>query len=184
MKTKFLLLTFFAFCCLSCSVDSAGTTSPDENIEVNFGLSSEGEFYYTVAFKNKSIIDTSYVSFEFKDAPAIGKGLIASAKKPTEFNETWQMPWGEQLDVVNHYNEVRVELQERDGLQRKVNVVFRVYNDGIGFRYEFPEQENLKEVFITEERTEFNLTEDYKTFWIPGDWDIYEHCIAQLRSLK
>lgn len=175
MKTRFLLLCLIAISYIACDVESAGTTSPDENIAVNFGLSSEGEFYYTVAFKEKSVIDTSYVGFEFKDAPDMNKGFTASVKKPTEFNETWQMPWGEQLDVVNHYNEVRVELTERDDLKRKVNVVFRIYNDGVGFRYEFPEQQNLKEVFITEERTEFNLTEDYKTFWIPGDWDIYEH---------
>ena len=85
------------------------------------------------------------------------------------------MPWGEQLNVENNYNELKVELEESSELKRKLNIVFRVYNDGIGFRYEFPEQDNLKEIYITEEHTNFNLTEDYKTFWIPGDWDIYEH---------
>ena len=174
MRTKFFLLCLL-IACISCDVDSAGTTSPDKNISVNFQLSNEGQFSYTIHYKDRAVIDTSYIGFDFKDAPSLDKGFIASVKKPKEVNETWQMPWGEQLDVVNSYNEINVELQEKEGLKRKVNVVFRIYNDGVGFRYEFPEQENLKEVLITNENTEFNLTEDYKTFWIPGDWDIYEH---------
>ena len=167
----FILLTFL----FSCSVDSSKISSPDENIKVQFHLNQQGKFFYTIQYKDKSIIDTSFVGFQFTNVPALDKGFIAKVKKPKEVNETWQMPWGEQLNVENKYKEVKIELQERDNLQRKVNLVFRVYNDGVGFRYEFPEQKNLKEVLIKEENTEFNLTEDYKTFWIPGDWDIYEH---------
>ena len=85
------------------------------------------------------------------------------------------MPWGEQINVVNNYNELKVELEEISETHRKLNIVFKVYNDGIGFRYEFPEQDNFKEAFITEENTQFKLTEDYKTFWQAGDWDSYEH---------
>lgn len=174
MKIKLLTLCLFIVC-VSCDVESAQTESPDGNIAVNFGLSSKGQFYYTVVFKDKKVIDTSYVGFDFKGIPSMEKGFTAKVNKPVEVDEIWEMPWGEQENVLNHYNEVKVALTERDDLQRKVNVIFRVYNDGIGFRYEFPEQANLKEVFITNENTEFNLTEDYKTFWIPGDWDIYEH---------
>lgn len=159
----------------SCEVESAGVASPDDSISVNFHLNQEGRFFYTIHYKEKAIIDTSYVGFELKDAPALNKGFVARVKRSTEVNETWQMSWGEQLNVLNYYNEVRVELEEKFDLQRKMNIVFRVYNDGVGFRYEFPEQPNLKEAYITEEHTEFNLTEDYTTFWIPGDWDIYEH---------
>lgn len=172
MKKVLVLLVLI---CASCSVDSAGVSSPDKNLKVNFYLSEEGQFFYTIAYKNNAIIDTSYVGFKLQGVPDLEKGFIASVKKPTEFNETWQMPWGEQLDVVNNYNEIKVELQEKSNLKRKLNIVFKVYNDGVGFRYEFPKQENLKEALIVEENTEFNLTEDYKTFWIPGDWDIYEH---------
>lgn len=170
-----VLLALVTFFLTSCEVESAGVDSPDENISVNFHLSPEGRFFYTIHFKDKSIIDTSYVGFELKNAPSLDKGFIARVKRPVEVNETWQMPWGEQLNVLNHYNEVKIELEEKFDLQRKLNLIFRVYNDGVGFRYEFPKQPNLTEVLITEEHTEFNLTEDYKTFWIPGDWDIYEH---------
>ncbi len=173
MRIFVVILSVFLF--MSCEVASSKITSPDENIEVNFFLSQEGEFYYTINYKTKAIIDTSFVGFDLKDAPALRKGFIARVKKPVEVDERWEMPWGEQQSVRNYYKEVRVELEERDDLKRKMNLVFRVYNDGVGFRYEFPEQQNLKEVYIKEEHTEFNLTEDYKTFWIPGDWDIYEH---------
>ncbi|PWG04968.1 glycoside hydrolase family 97 protein [Polaribacter aquimarinus] len=175
MKIRILCFIFSFITLISCDVASSGVSSPDENVNVKFFLNKEGSFFYTINYNQKAIIDTSYVGFEFTNAPSLNKGFIAKVKKPNEVNETWQMPWGEQLNVVNNYKEIVVELQERDDLQRKLNLVFRVYNDGVGFRYEFPEQENLKEVFIKEEQTEFNLTEDYKTFWIPGDWDIYEH---------
>ena len=172
---KLIVLVFSLSTLLSCSVASSGVSSPNENIKVNFHLNDIGKFFYTITYKDKAIIDTSFVGFDLIDAPNLTKGFIAKVRKPEEVNETWQMPWGEQLNVVNHYNEVLVELQERDSLQRKINLVFRVFNDGVGFRYEFPEQPNLKTAFIKEEHTEFNLTKDYKTFWIPGDWDIYEH---------
>ena len=172
---KLIVLVFSLSTLLSCSIASSGVSSPDENIKVNFHLNEIGKFFYTITYKDKAIIDTSFVGFELIDAPNLTKGFIAKVRKPEEVNETWQMPWGEQLNVVNHYNEVLVELQERDSLQRKINLVFRVFNDGVGFRYEFPQQPNLKTAFIKEEHTDFNLTKDYKTFWIPGDWDIYEH---------
>lgn len=172
---KLIVLVFSLSTLLSCSVASSGVSSPDENIKVNFHLNEIGKFFYTITYKDKAIIDTSFVGFELIDAPNLTKGFIAKVRKPEEVNETWQMPWGEQLNVVNHYNEVLVELQERDSLQRKINLVFRVFNDGVGFRYEFPQQPNLKTAFIKEEHTDFNLTRDYKTFWIPGDWHIYEH---------
>ena len=115
------------------------------------------------------------MGFEFTNAERLSNNLTLLNANVSEFNETWQMPWGEQLNVVNDYNQLKVELQETSQLKRKFNIVFKVYNDGIGFRYEFPEQEGWTEALIKEEHTEFNLTEDYKTFWIPGDWDIYEH---------
>ncbi|WP_036841657.1 glycoside hydrolase family 97 protein [Polaribacter sp. Hel_I_88] len=164
------ILSFF-----SCDVKSSAIKSPDENIEVNFHLNEEGSFFYTINYKEKAIIDTSFVGFQFTNASPLEKGFIARVLESKEINETWQMPWGEQLEVKNHYNEVKIELQEKEDLKRKLNIVFKVYNDGVGFRYEFPAQDNLKEVLIAEENTEFNLNEDYKTFWIPGDWDIYEH---------
>ncbi|KRP26952.1 MAG: alpha-glucosidase [Cryomorphaceae bacterium BACL22 MAG-120619-bin32] len=149
--------------------------SPSKNIKVYFNLSSVGKPYYFILKASEKVIDTSYLGFDFKNTKSFVDDFRIVKTSITEFNENWQMPWGEQLDVVNHYNELKVELQEKSDLKRKLHLVFRVYDDGVGFRYEFPSQDNLNEVLITEENTQFNLLKDYKTFWIPGDWDIYEH---------
>ncbi|HZW62012.1 MAG TPA: glycoside hydrolase family 97 protein [Flavobacteriaceae bacterium] len=149
--------------------------SPNESIAVGFNLNPKGEPFYTVAFQNKTVIDTSYLGFDFIDAQPLKSNFNVLNVTSSTFNETWQMPWGEQLEVENKYNQLKVELQEMSKPNRKLNLVFKVYNDGLGFRYEFPEQENFQEALIAEERTQFNLTEDYKTYWTPGDWDIYEH---------
>jgi hypothetical protein len=150
-------------------------TSPNSELVMNFNVNTKGQPFYTVAFNNKKVVDTSYLGFEFTNAEQLKDSFKILRTSTEEFNDTWQMPWGEQLQVANHYNEFRVELEETSPSQRKLNVVFKVYDDGLGFRYEFPKQEGWTEALIKEEQTEFNLTEDYKTFWIPGDWDIYEH---------
>ena len=151
------------------------TESPNSKIKLDFNLNSAGQPYYVVNFKNKTIIDTSFMSFDFKDSAPLKNNFKMLSSIAATVDETWQMPWGEQLDVRNHYNELIVNLEEKSELKRKLNIHFKIYDDGLGFRYEFPEQDNLKEVLITDENTEFNLTGDHKVWWIPGDWDIYEH---------
>jgi len=170
-----LIILFSILLSTACSKPPNEISSPDGTITVDLQLSEKGRFYYTVHYADKTVIDTSYLGFDFENTPALKDNLTATYSAVKEVNETWQMPWGEQLDVENHYNEIRVSLKEQSDLKRKLDVVFRVYDDGVGFKYHFPEQPNLDEVLIIEEHTEFNLTEDYKTFWIPGDWDIYEH---------
>lgn len=151
------------------------TESPNSKIKLDFNLNSAGQPYYVVNFKNKTIIDTSFMSFDIKDSAPLKNNFKMLSSIAATADETWQMPWGEQLDVRNHYNELIVNLEEKSELKRKLNIHFKIYDDGLGFRYEFPEQDNLKEVLITDENTEFNLTGDHKVWWIPGDWDIYEH---------
>ncbi|GAA0739034.1 glycoside hydrolase family 97 protein [Gaetbulibacter jejuensis] len=170
-----LILTVLFFSCNQKEKHITEVTSPNSEVKVNFNLNAQGQPFYTVMFNNKTVVDSSYLGFEFTNAKALKDNFNIVNTTTSTFNETWQMPWGEQVDVVNHYNELRVELQETSELKRKLNLVFKVYDDGIGFRYEFPEQANFKEALIKDEHTEFNLTEDYNTFWIPGDWDIYEH---------
>tara|TARA_R110001632_G_scaffold38339_2_gene96545 strand:- start:72153 stop:74270 length:2118 start_codon:yes stop_codon:yes gene_type:complete len=177
MNNKFLAFLFFlCLILLSCSLkQEVNIASPDSNIQLSFTLDDAGKPHYEVFFKNKKILKKSSLGFDLQDKKSFEGHfeMIKSCKQ--KFNETWKMPWGEQAEVVNDYNELKLELQEKSALKRKLNIIFKIYNDGVGFRYEFPKQDNLKEVLITEENTEFNLTEDYKTFWTPGDWDIYEH---------
>lgn len=179
MKKLFILTVIInAFMLSSCTEHSNNqelVNSPNKDIQVKFLINNNGQAGYLVMFKNQVVIDTSYLGFEFVDTKAINNNLELVTSERSEFDETWQMPWGEQLDVVNNYNQLKVYLQEKEAPNRKLSLVFRVYDDGIGFRYEFPEQDNWSEALIAEEHTQFNLTQDYKTFWIPGDWDIYEH---------
>ncbi|MCK8479374.1 glycoside hydrolase family 97 protein [Psychroserpens algicola] len=158
-------------------------------LKLNFNLSEDGKPYYLVTRNNKVVIDTSYLGFEFKNAPAFDKHFIIKKSETETHIESWEMPWGEQEIVENNYRELRVMLQEKVTPERFLNIIFRVYDDGVGLRYEFPKQARLSEVEITEEHTQFNLTQDFNTFWIPGDWDIYEHLysttkLSEIDALK
>lgn len=159
--------------------DSVSVMSPGDNIEVNFFIADEGQAAYTIYHKGQSVIDTSYLGFEFTNLPPLGKNLriVRTAKK--SLSEKWEMPWGEQRLVDNTYNELDVVLQEQSDTQRFFSIVFRVYNDGVGFRYSFPKQDNMDEVLIAEEKTQFKLTGNHTCWWIPGDWDIYEHLYSK-----
>ena len=158
--------------------------SPDSQIEVTF-MTLGGKPAYSVSYKGKAQIDTSYLGFEFKDQQPLAGNLSVTKNQLSSADETWEMQWGEQREVRNQYNELRLTLQESEAPKRTFDLVFKAYNDGIGFRYEFPEQEAFPgEVVITEELSEFNLTGDHKVWWIPGDWDIYEYLYTESKFSK
>lgn len=176
---KSILLASIALMAFACSGPVTHVSSPDGNIRVSIYLTENGEPQYEVHHKDENVILPSTMGFSFTDAPSLGRNLEMLRTKTRSFTETWEMPWGEQRYVENTFNELRAEFREKEGLKRKFKVVFRVYNDGLGFRYEFPEQPNLDEVHIAEERTYFRLAGDHLCWWTPGDWDIYEHLINE-----
>lgn len=149
-------------------------SSPDGKIGVEVSM-VEGQATYQVSYNGKTVIEPSSMGFAFKNMPAIEKGWEIVESEISSSNSSWEMQWGEKRVVVDNFNQLKLSLEEQQAPNRKMNIVFKVYNDGLGFRYEFPEQDSMKEVLITEENTQFNLTGDHKTWWIPGDWDIYEH---------
>jgi hypothetical protein len=175
LKFSIVLFSLVLFSCSKNKNEQVKLTSPDTNVQIEFGLSEKGQPTYHLSYKSDDVIKPSTLGFDLKDMPSLKEGFEIVNVTPSNFSETWEMPWGEQTTVENNFSEVKIDLQETSNLKRKISIVFRAYNDGIGFRYEFPEQENLSEVFITDENTQFNLTGDHKVFWIPGDWDIYEH---------
>lgn len=155
--------------------------SPDRNIKVKFYLSTNNQPAYMISYKGKTIINESRLGFKLKDAVPLKNNWEVISTSLQEYNDTWEMPWGEQLEVVNHYNELVVGLQETKTPNRQMRIVFRVYDDGLGFRYEFPEQETMETAIILDENTRFNLTENHLCWWQPGDWDIYEHLYHKTR---
>ncbi|KAB2870418.1 MAG: glycoside hydrolase family 97 protein, partial [Bacteroidales bacterium] len=169
---------------LSCSNKEFTVFSPSSKVKLNFALAGENQPSYSVYFNDKPIIKPSTLGFDFEDMESLGKGMRIDSIQTCEFNEKWEMPWGEQRYVTNHYNELKVFLCEGKNQKRRLSIVFRVFDDGVGFRYEFPEQENMKDVVITDENTQFNLTGNHMCWWQPGDWDIYEHLYKTTRFNK
>jgi len=174
MKLKFIF-SVLTFLLLLTSCDKADTTSvqsPDGTIDVNMGL-DKNRLYYTVNKNNKPVLNKSYLGFILKDSSLKDNFRIVNTESRS-FSEKWDQPWGEEITVDNTFNELKVNLEEKDGLKRQFSVVFRVFDDGFGFRYEFPEQENLKEFVIMDELTEFALSGNHKAWSIPYDTEFYE----------
>lgn len=169
-----LLSLFFLSACMSPATEYQ-TTSPDGVLKVVFRLSEAGRPTYQLFHKGQIVIDTSALGFELKDMPPLAEGFRVVKVETGGLDQTWEMPWGEQRMVRNHYNQLRIELKETNEPGRLLSLCFRVFNDGMGFRYELPAQPGLSGLTITDELTEFALTGNHTCWWQPGDWDIYEH---------
>ena len=141
--------------------------SPDKSVAVQFVL-KDGMPFYRVTRNGKVIIDDSRLGFVLKDQAALDRNFKIVSSHTSSKNETWTQPWGEDKIIRNNYHQLTVLLEEKSGQKRKLNIEFRVFNDGIGFRYEIPSQPNLKEFVIMDELTEFALTQDFSSWWIPA----------------
>ncbi len=179
-----VLLVSFIMCMQDRKSNIRAIVSPDGNIQVEFFLSPDGEPAYNIKYKQEIIIDTSFLGLNFRDAPPFSDEFKMIKTESRSFNETWEMPWGEQQYVSDNYHELAVFLKETKSPCRLLVIRFRVFNDGVGFRYELPQQKDMKEVIITDENTQFKLTGDHTCWWIPGDWDIYEHLYNETKFSK
>ncbi|MEN7549084.1 glycoside hydrolase family 97 protein [Rapidithrix thailandica] len=142
--------------------------SPGNLVKVNVFLQEEGQPAYQIMFKDKVVVDTSALGFVLAGGPSFDKKLEVINSTTRSLDETWEQPWGEEREIRNQYNELTVSFQEKEGQNRKFDVVFRVYDYGTGFRYVFPEQENLKEIQVTDELTEFKMTGNHQAWWTPA----------------
>lgn len=149
--------------------------SPNGELTMQFFLKNDGTPSYQLSYKNNAVIKSSTLGLELKDDE---KSLLNDFKieksETATFNETWTPVWGEEKEIRNHYNEMAVHLKQNE-TDRIVIIRFKMYDEGLGFRYEFPEQENLVYFVIKEERTQFAMTGDHTAFWIPGDYDSQEY---------
>ena len=148
--------------------------SPSKDITVNFSLTSQGEPTYKILYKNKDVIKLSKLGVSLKGKTSLIDDFMMVGTEENTVNETWQPVLGEQFSIRNLYNEKRFHLNQK-GTNKKLDIVFKVYDEGVAFRYEFPLDNTVEYFIISDENTEFNLTGNHKTFWIPGDYDSQEY---------
>lgn len=162
--------------------------SPDGNLELNFNLPNNGIPTYTLSYKRKDVIKQSRLGMELRnDRKSLLDSFNLTESKYSSFDESWKPVLGEVKEIRNKYNQLKVTLSQQSE-NRKIIICFRLFNDGLGFRYEFPEQRNLIYFVIKEEHTQFALTGDMKAFWLPGDYDTQEYNyteskLSEIRSL-
>ncbi len=158
-------------------------TSPNGNVKLTFSLSETGQPTYEMAYKDKAVIKPSHLGLELaKDKHAskgeqetdLMDGFKVTNTQTSTFDETWKPVWGETATIRNHYNELQVNLRQ-EATDRDIIIRFRVYDDGMGLRYEFPQQESLNYFLIKEEHTQFAMAGDHTAWWIAGDYDTQEY---------
>lgn len=175
MKTIFTKLACFLLALfMSGAAMAESITSPDGQLRLNFSVNPQGEPVYELSYKGKAVIKPSKLGLELKNDPGLMNGFTLAGTETSTFDETWEPVWGEVKQIRNHYNEMAVTLNQKVQ-DRNIIIRFRLFDDGLGFRYEFPLQKNLNYFVIKEERTQFAMAGDHKAFWIPGDYDTQEY---------
>ena len=172
MKRALFILICFLGCTLSPQAEEV--KSPNGNITAEFILQG-GKPFYKITYKGNEVIKTAQMGFDLiNDKFSLKDGFEVTNIKHDTFNETWETVWGENKEINSHYNEMAITLNQKEA-HRYILIRFRVFDDGVGFRYEFPLQDNLNYFYIKEELTQFPLTGDHKAFWLPGDYNTEEY---------
>ncbi len=206
MDFKRHLTSALLFCC-ALMAQAEKLNSPDGNLVMNFSLNEAGAPVYELYFKNKVVIKPSTLGLELKKEDANKKtdfewtarkdhdqldsktnlmtGFTVANTQTATFDETWTPVWGEEKEIRNHYNELTVTLNQAAN-DRQMVIRFRLFNDGLGFRYEFPQQKNLNYFVIKEEHSQFAMAGDHTAFWIPGDYDTqeYDYTTSRLSEIR
>lgn len=180
----FFLLLFLG---VTAGMRAEQLVSPNGQLRLNFSVNAQGEPVYELYYKDKVVIKPSKLGLELKDDPGLMNGFTLAGVQTSTFDETWQPVWGEEKEIRNHYNEMAVTLNQQ-AQDRHIVLRFRLFDDGLGFRYEFPLQKNLNYFVIKEEHTQFAMAGDHTAFWIPGDYDTQEYDytesrLSEIRSL-
>ncbi|MDP1677265.1 MAG: glycoside hydrolase family 97 protein [Bacteroidota bacterium] len=149
--------------------------SPSKKLTLNFAVTSDSVAQYRLSFEKKSVINPSTLGITLKDQPSFLNGFTVALVESSLVDDSWNPVWGEVKTIRNNYRELKVTLHQPAQNNRAMVIVFRLFDEGLGFRYEFPKQDNLNYFTVSDERTEFALTGDHKAFWIPGDFDTNEY---------
>lgn len=204
LKSIFSFTSLISFVLM---VNAQKLTSRDGNFIMNFSLNQEGAPVYELTYKNKAVIKPSTLGLELKKEDANKKttfdwkertdkdqldaktnlmtGFTIKDTETSTFDETWKPVWGEESEIRNNYNELAVTLEQPEN-DRYIIIRFRLFNDGLGFRYEFPQQKNLNYFVIKEEHSQFAMAGDHTAFWIPGDYDTqeYDYTTSRLSEIR
>lgn len=177
------LIALFAFATLTTPLSAEETiTSPDGNVVVTFDINHSGQPQYSLSYKGQEVIKPSTLGFNLKNDADLIEGFKLGKITRSSHSSSWAPVWGENDSIQDCYNAMTVALtQKADGKNRKLNISFRVYNDGLGFRYEFPKQKALKQFTIEEELSQFAMSGDHTAWWIPGDYDTQEYAYKETR---
>ena len=207
MNIKRHLTCAFLSLCIASMAYAQKLTSPDGNLVMDFSLNQAGTPVYDLYYKNKPVIKPSTLGLELKKEDANKKtdfewterkdkgqldaktnlmsGFTIADTQTSTFDETWKPVWGEESEIRNHYNELAVTLNQPEN-NRYIIIRFRLFNDGLGFRYEFPQQKELNYFIIKEEHTQFAMAGDHTAYWIPGDYDTqeYDYTTSKLSEIR
>ncbi|MFH6970117.1 glycoside hydrolase family 97 protein [Flavobacterium petrolei] len=178
--TALMWLAFFS------PAQSQQLKSPNGKFVMEFSLQNDGTPSYSLNYKNKAVVKPSKLGLELKnDKKSLLNDFTVIDTKATTFDENWKPVWGEVASIRNHYNELAVTLNQKE-TERHIVIRFRLFDDGLGFRYEFPSQKNLTYFVIKEERTQFAMAGDHTAFWIPGDYDTqeYDYTTSKLSEIR
>ncbi|WP_418604248.1 glycoside hydrolase family 97 protein [Hwangdonia sp.] len=174
MKSLFVLSFTVLFSVFNIAY-SQTLQSPNSELTMQFSLKNDGTPTYQLSYKNKAVINPSALGLALKnDEKSLLNDFTILKTETATFDDTWTPVWGEEKQIRNHYNELAIHLKQNE-TDRMMLIRFRLFNEGLGFRYEFPQQENLVYFIIKEEKTQFAMTGDHTAFWIPGDYDTQEY---------
>ena len=200
MNRKALKIGMAAVLC-SMAVSAQTLLSPNKQLQMDFSI-EKGRPTYTLQYKGKTVIAPSHLGIELKGESqrrdfndldeknegtpySLMTGFCIADTACSTFDETWTPVWGEEASIRNHYNELAVTLRQKN-TDREMVLRFRLFDDGLGFRYEFPQQKNLNYFVIKEECTQFAMTGDHTAYWIPGDYDTqeYDYTVSRLSEIR
>lgn len=175
MAVKNLILFLICVCFLTTKALCQKQGVAMQKVNLVFDLDKNGVPEYAVFFSGKEVIKPSRLGFKVVNETALDSNFILIKTDSVTVDETWKPVWGEVSEIRNHYNQLAFHLQQKSAPYLLLNIVFKVFADGVGFRYEFPVQPKLTNFIVSEELTQFNLTGNHKSFWIPGDFDSNEY---------
>lgn len=174
-KTKFIFGFLMLITVNGMAERKLSIASPDQQIQLNFLNTDNGSIQYQVNYKSRPVVTPSTLGFRFSEPVMNLMNFDVMSVDSSVVNNSWEPVWGEQKTIVNNYRELKIALSDRSKDKIRMDLIFRVYNDGVVFRYEFPVQPNLMHFIVADEMSQINMTGDHQAFWIPGDYDTNEY---------